>query len=134
MHKDEFDRDMQEYLRARKKAGFDIRGLINKLLPKKQPSPHVDLPEEVEVYHEESQKPARKETVLTKFFKKEEPANEALLREQMRADDALNDMKEVSKIALSAVKQLQDEQLREFKQSPDFERLKTILKKHDLIK
>ena len=102
-------------------------------MPKKGPD-HVELPEEVEVYHEGPPKPARKENVLTKFFNKEEPANEELVRTKMQAEDAVTDIKEISKIALNMIRQLPDEQLRGFKQSPDFDRLKTILKKHDLIK
>jgi hypothetical protein len=94
----------------------------------------VELPEEVEVYHEEAPKPAPKEHILTKFFKKEEPVQEELLRTKMQAEDAVTDMKEIAKIALSMIKQLPDEQLRTFKQSPDFDKMKSILKKHELIK
>ncbi len=134
MSRDEFERDMKEYLRARKRAGFDIKAFLQNLLPKKKEA--VELPEEIEVYHEETEhaKPQRKEHVLTKFFKKEEPVHEELVRTQMQADDALTDMKEIAKIALGMIKQLPDEQLRTFKQSPDFEKMKTILKKHELIK
>ena len=126
---------MEEYLRARKKAGFkgfNLRELLQKLLPKEKPR-KVELPEEVTVYEEEM--PAEpKEGMLSKLFKKEEPAGEELLRTKMELEDTVTDMKEISKIALGIVKQLPDEQLRQFKSSPDFEKLKTILKKHDLIK
>ncbi len=126
----EFEKDMEEYLRARKKAGFNIKEILKGLFPKKQPE-RVELHEEVEVYEEE----APKESVITKLFKKkEEPPHEELLRAKMQADDAVADMKEIAKIALSMIKQLPDEQLRAFKNSPDFEKLKTILKKHELIK
>ena len=91
------------------------------------------MPEEVEVYEEEA-KQGPKEGMLAKLFKKEEPLNEELLQTRMQAEDLTEDMKEISKIALSVVKQLPDEQLRAFKESPDFEKLKVILKKHDLIK
>jgi hypothetical protein len=107
MSRDDFERDMKEYLRARKRAGFDLKGLIQNLIPKKKEA--VELPEEIEVYHEEGHAPKRKEHALT-------------------------DMKEVAKIALGMIKQLPDEQLRTFKQSPDFEKMKSILKKHELIK
>ncbi len=132
----EFERDMEEYLRARKRAGFNIKEFLKGLIPKKGPE-RVEMPEQVEVYSEEAKpQPAPKEGVLSKIFKKEkeEPANEELLRAKMQAEDAITDMKETAKIALSAIKQMPDEQLRTFKESPEFERLKMILKKHELIK
>jgi hypothetical protein len=132
MSRDEFERDLKEYLRARKRASFDFKALLQNLIPKKREA--VEIPEEVEVYDEEAPAPKRKEHVLTKFFKKEEPVNEELARTKMQAEDALGDMKEIAKIALGMIKQLPDEQLREFKQSTDFEKMKTILKKHELIK
>lgn len=131
MHKEEFERDMEEYLRARKKAGFNLKDLLKKFMPEKKKE--VELPEEVEVYEEEA-KTEPKEGMLAKLFKKEEPLNEELLRTRMQVEDMSSDMKEISKIALSVVKQLPDEQLRTFKESPDFDKLKTILKKHDLIR
>ncbi len=130
MSRDEFERDLREYLRTRKRAGFNIKDILKNLMPKKRPE-HVELPEEVEVYTEEAKAP--KEGVLSKIFKKE-PAGEELLRTKMEAEDAIADMKEIAKIALNAIKQLPDEHLHEFKQSPDFEKLKTLLKKHELIK
>ena len=132
MHKAEFDREMEEYLQARKKAGFNLKEFLQKLLPKEKPK-KIELPEEVIVYEEETTTEP-KEGMLAKLFKKEEPKSEELLRTKMQAEDLTTDMKEISKIALGVVKQLPDEQLRQFKQSPDFEKLKTILKKHDLIK
>ena len=132
MSRDDFERDMKEYLRARKRAGFDIKQFLQNLMPKQKEA--VELPEEVEVYHEEETPTKRKEHVLTKFFKKEEPVHEELARTKMQAEDALTDMKEIAKIALGMIKQLPDEQLRTFKQSPDFEKMKSILKKHELIK
>ncbi len=132
MHKEEFERDMEEYLHARKRAGFNFKDILKKFLPEKKKE-HVELPEQVEVYEEEA-KTEPKEGMLAKLFKKEEPLNEELLRTKMQVEDMSGDMKEISKIALSVVKQLPDEQLRTFKESPDFEKLKIILKKHDLIK
>lgn len=131
MSREEFERDMREYLRARKRAGFNLKAFIQDLLPKRRPE--VELPQEVEVYDEEVA-PAPKEGVLSKIFKKEGPVHEELLRTKMQAEDAITDMKEIAKIALSAIKQMPDEQLRTFKQSPDFEKMKVILKKHELIK
>src|SRR3989344_775470 len=132
--RDEFERDLAEYLSARKRAGrIDIKSFLKKLMPeRKVEDPTVAIPEQVEVYTEPQPVP-KQPSFISKIFKKE-VVNEELVREHMRADDALDDMKEVAKIALSMIKQLPDEQLRLFKNSPDFERLKTLLKKHDLIK
>ncbi len=128
----EFEKDMEEYLRARKRAGFNIQEILKNLFPKKQPE-HVELHEEVEVYHENAPKP-KKDGVLTKFFKKEEPSNEELIRTKMQAEDAVADLKEISKITLNMIRKLPDEHLKEFRQSADFDRMKIILKKHELIK
>lgn len=132
MSRDEFEKDMKEYLHTRKKAGFNIKAIIQDFWPKPKKD-LVELPEEVELYHEEKPRPV-KENRLTKWFKKEEPAHEELARTKMQADDAITDLKEIAKIALGVVKQLPDEPLRTFKQSEDFEKLKVILKKHELIK
>lgn len=133
MEKGDFDRDLDEYLRARKKGtSFNIGDFFKGLMPK--PREKVELPKEVEVYDQKEKPAEKKDGMFAKMFKKEEPLSEELVRTKMAAEDALNDMKEVSKIALSALKQLPDEQLRAFKQGPEFERLKTILKKHELIK
>jgi len=126
MGKGEFDRDMGDYLRARRRPS--IKDLIERVFPKKKKD--VEMPEAVEVYHE-GDKPQEKKF---SFFKKGEPSEEIIARAEMRVEDTLTDMKETARIALSAVKQLPDEQLRNFKRSPEFERLKEILKKHDLIK
>lgn len=130
--RDEFEKDLAEYLSARKRAGrIDIKAFLKKIIPeRKTEDASVALPEQVEVYTEPQPK---QPGLLSKMFKKE-AVNEELMREHMRADDALDDMKEVAKIALSMIKQLPDEQLKAFKNSPDFERLKTLLKKHELIK
>ncbi|MBW2969938.1 hypothetical protein KY309_02675 [Candidatus Woesearchaeota archaeon] len=131
-----FDHEMEEYIGARRRASFNVKGFIQEILKKiEKKRPKFELHEEVEVYEEDNkaEKP-QKEGILQKIFKKEEPAGEELIRTKMQLEDTITDIKEISKIALSAVKQLPDEQLRTFKQSPEFERLKVVLKKHELIK
>lgn len=133
----EFDKDMEDYLRARKRAGINLKNLkelVQNLIPKRKMPDHIELHEEVEVYHEQAPKPVRKDSMLTKFFKKEEHSSEEFLQAKMAAEDAIADIKEISKITLNMIRQLPDEQLRHFRQSPDFEKMKTILKKHELIK
>ena len=133
----EFDKDMEDYLRARKRAGISIKGLkeiLQNLIPKRKLPDHIELHEEVEVYHEKAPETKRKDSMLTKFFKKEDHSSEEFLQAKMAAEDAIADIKEISKITLNMIRQLPDEQLRQFRQSEDFEKMKTILKKHELIK
>jgi len=55
--------------------------------------------------------------------------------QQMLVKDELNqDMKEIAKIALTAIKHMPPEQLASFKASTEFSRLKALLKKYSLIK
>ncbi len=130
MAKEGFEQDLDEYLKVRKGSGFDIRGLFNKFIKKK--TPIVELPEQVEVYHKRDDvKETAKESVFSKFFKRQ---NDELVQVRMLADDAVSDICEMSKIALDVVRQLPDEKLREFRSSENFERLKSLLKKHNLIK
>ncbi|MEM3153998.1 MAG: hypothetical protein QW165_00320 [Candidatus Woesearchaeota archaeon] len=133
----EFDKDMEEYLRARKRAGINLKKLnelVQKIIPKKKVPEHIELHEEVEVYHEKAPENKRKDSMLTKFFKREEPPHEELMRMKMAVEDTKTDIKEISKITLNIIRQLPDEQLRQFRQSENFEKMKTILKKHELIK
>ncbi len=133
----EFDKDMEDYLRARRRAGINlkqIKEMVQNILPKKKLPDHIELHEEVEVYHEPAPKPARKDSLLTKFFKKEEHTSEEFKQAKMAAEDAIADIKEISKITLNMIRQLPDEPLRQFRQSEDFEKMKSILKKHELIK
>jgi hypothetical protein len=133
----EFEKDMEEYIRARKRAGINFKNIkefVQNILPKKKLPDHIELHEEVEVYHEKAQ-PVRKDSMLTKFFqKKEEPTNEELLRARMAVEDTAADIKEISKITLNMIRQLPDEELKKFRQSPDFDKMKAILRKHELIK
>ena len=143
MPRDEFDRDLNEYLSARKRASrFNIKGLFVRFLPKrseKPTAPPVEMPESVEVYEEPKERPSLFSTFKSSsknMFSslKSDKESEELATSRMQAEDAVNDMKEVAKITLGMIKTLPDEQLRHFKKSPDFDRLKALLKKHELIK
>jgi len=129
MSKNEFEKDLHEYLRTRKKAGFSIKSLIKDILPK--PKPKTEIPTEVEVYTEEAPKEP-KQPILQRIFKKD--STEELLQAKMQAEDAISDVKEMAKITLSMIKKLPDEQLKAIKSTEEFEKMKTILKKHELIK
>lgn len=123
-------RDLDDYLKARKRA-TGIKDFFTRLKNRITPSPKPDivLPEDMEVYDERATKP-----FLERIFSKHDPPKELLIRAQLEAEDAKDDLKEVSKIALHIIKQLPDEHLRPFRQSEEFARLKHILKKHELIK
>jgi len=136
MGKDEISRDLDDYLRARKKSSLSITNLldnINERIKKiRAPKPKVEIPQEVEVYDEPVPKEEKK-PFYQKFFGKGS-TEEELIRARMQAQDAIDDIKEISKISLKMIKELPDEHLRKFKESPEFEKLKSILKKHELIK
>ncbi|MBI4451255.1 hypothetical protein HY642_04740 [Candidatus Woesearchaeota archaeon] len=67
----------------------------------------------------------------------EKPAAEPAqieVQPEIDAGEILSDMKELSRISLSIIKQLPPEQVQELKQTQDFERFKEILRKHKIIK
>jgi len=113
----EFDKELEDYLSARRKPG--LRDVLKSVLPHKPKQ--VSIPEDVQVYHEEK---ARKP-----FFERLK-----LTKRSGRDEELVDDMKEIAKIALVAIKQLPDAELSAFKKGPDFERLKELLKKHRLIR
>ncbi len=131
MVRGEFEKDLDAYINARKRSGFNPKAWIDRLLPKPSPKP-IQLAEDVEVY--EKPAPAPKEGFMQKMFKRSDKDEVTLLQSELRAEDAVSDMKEIAKIALGMLRELPDEQLKTFKHSTEFERLKTILKKHELIK
>lgn len=131
MVRGEFEKDLDAYINARKRSGFNPKAWIDRLLPKPSPKP-IQLAEDVEVY--EKPAPAPKEGLMQKWLKRSDKDEVTLLQSELRADDAVSDMKEIAKIALGMLRELPDEQLKTFKHSSEFERLKTILKKHELIK
>lgn len=120
----DFENDLDEYLSARKKSS--IKGVIQDLFSPKEKK--VRIPEQVEVYNTGKEKKFSLKGVFTK------KSDEQLIQSKLEAEEAVDDMKEIAKVALLAIKQLPDDQLSMFKQGPEFERLKQILKKHSLIK
>jgi len=132
---DDFDKDMKEYLASRKK-----NSLFGNVLKEKQPE--VRLHPEVETYEQEAsapqeaeqesftmeQTPAKKGFFSRLFSKKE---NEEPI---IASVELMDDLKRVSKTALGLAKQLSPEQLESFKRSAEYDELKNILKKRNLIK
>ena len=151
MTRGEFENDLDAYLRARRSSNFSLKNWIGSFAPRHET--REDGVSEQMVISEEAVLPLAKpveqinseqttlenhslsENIFTRIFgKKSVDSNEQVLHETLRADETLTDMKEVAKITLSMIRQLPDDQLRVFKQSPDFERLKVILRKNELIK
>jgi len=135
MSRDQFERDLKEYLKARKKAtSFNIKDFIDEIIKKTKRT--VRIPESIQVYGEKEKKEAQeavKEGLFNKMFKKG-PVSEELIHVKMKAEDAVDDLKEMAKISLNMIRKLPDEYLRTFKESDDFGKLKILLKKHELIK
>jgi len=138
MVKGGFDKDLDDYLRARSKKKVDIRGFIEKFKPKLEKK--IELPEEVEVYdvnEAEAELPEKKEKDTNVFgwlFKKRKKADEDIEGLKFEVVSLTDDLKEVAKIALVAIKRLPDDRLAEFKKSSEFDKLKKILHERNLIK
>lgn len=161
MGKNEFDKELGTYLSRRKKAEVpDILKWIKGLIPKPTPPPvQVSIPAEIQTYEEEKlvPKPESKKEVLKEYnqnkknvlsfildklnklgwFKKtpiSEEEQESKIKDIVAKEMMQKDLREISKIALMAIKKLPEEDMKEFKDSAEFDSLKKILKKHDLIK
>lgn len=149
--REEFERELERYLAQRRKSRAGIAQLLNVLKPRKKMPDKAELPSDVQPYDEEQENPEEKpelaeeekksdknvlKSILEKIglVAKEGVEEEEKAQELIAQDETKEDFKEVAKITLAVIKQLPSEQMRAFKNSPDFERLKTILKKHNLIK
>ncbi len=160
MGKNEFDKELGTYLTRRKKAELpDMLKWVKNLIPKPTPPPvQVSMPVEVETYEEKvSIKPESKQDIVEEYspekknvlnfilnklsklgwFKKAPVSaeeQEAQIKDIVAKEMVQKDLRQVSKIALMAIKKLPEEDMKEFKESSEFDALKKILKKHDLIK
>ncbi|RMD57678.1 hypothetical protein D6825_03275 [Candidatus Woesearchaeota archaeon] len=161
MARDQFDKDLEEYLHARR-ASKSFRNYISSIMPNKRKTEGIKktaseaLEDEQKVQKQEAKareehnqhsqedkasskkdkdalnSETKRESIFSRIFKKDESEKISELEDQKK--QAVEDLKEVAKIALKAIKQLPEEDLRFFKTSPDFARLKSILEKHKLIK
>jgi len=159
----EFEKELDAYISARKKKKLNVSGFIKKMMPKPSPGP-VELPPEVQAYDQtestevpkienvdvvlEDEYEDEQKTFLQKFLEwarpnakeihfegqEKEEYQEQKIKEMVGKEMVMQDLKATAKIALYVIKQLPPEQLREFKNSSDFSELKSILKKHELIK
>ncbi len=158
MGKNEFDKELGTYLSRRKKAEMpDIIGWLKGFIPKPAPPPvNVSMPAEIETYEEkQTKKPEIKKEIVEEPVSKNvwtflmeklrsislpkkpqvnEEEQETKIRDIVAKEMIYKDLREISKVALIAIKKLPEEDMKEFKESAEFESLKNILKKHDLIK
>jgi len=135
--KEEFDSEMEDYLAERRKEP-----LLSVILKKKTMS-KASLADEKET-HERAHADApvvedvpAQDSWLSRlwsgvFGKHDEQSQETT--ESLPESELMEDFKAVSKITLSVMKQLPEEQLAALKQSQEFAHFKDILKKHNLIK
>ncbi|PIN75654.1 hypothetical protein COV18_02295 [Candidatus Woesearchaeota archaeon CG10_big_fil_rev_8_21_14_0_10_37_12] len=135
---EEFQQEFDDYLSSRQRAKPNFIQLFKQLIPKpnfsfkRETSETVVEPE----IKQESETQQNFKDIFFNLFKRE---TKKIEHDEIKTNNfALNnikqDMKQVSKIVLSAVKQLPPEQLREFKNSREFQEMKEILKKNELIK
>jgi len=135
--KNEFDKELDEYISSRKSSGFS--GIFNQNNKKDELEESVpitevyndELPQNNDPKIEEQNKP-RGIRKLFSFFSSEE--NEENVDESKIDNVVLDDMKEIAKISLSIIKLLPPEKIITFKSSNEFSKLKDILSKHKLIK
>ncbi|MEM4247273.1 MAG: hypothetical protein QXR48_01810 [Candidatus Woesearchaeota archaeon] len=154
MTRGEFEKELEQYISQRRRSKFSFPDIFGTFKRKKK-MPEPELPPEIQKYEEgspaepletmpgeESHEEAKK-GVMTKILetlglvcskKREEEIPAEEVQKMLAKDELTQDMKEIAKIALLVTKKLPPEQLSEFKASPEFERLKELLRKHQLIK
>ncbi len=159
MTRGEFDRELEQYLAQRRKAKTKLPSIFDWFKKPKKKMSEPAMPPEVHKYdettpaeqpvetltEEQPEEPiAQQKGVFTKLLegmglvtieeKKPDSMPEEEVQKMLADDDITQDTKEIAKIALSVIKRLPPEQLAEYKSSPEFGRLKELLKKHQLIK
>ena len=155
MIRGEFERELEQYIAQRRRAKIKFPNIFSWFKPKKKKMPETQLPPEIVKYEEGSpaepletlpgeEEELPKKGVFTKILEtlglvtvekkgpEQVPAEE--VQKLLAKDELGQDTKEIAKIALSVIKQLPPEQLSAFKASPEFARLKELLRKHQLIK
>ncbi len=132
MHRRELDQELETYLTKRRKHE-EKHGETK--------TEEVRMPPEIETYEEPKQKSwlawlfgIGEEEEKQKEEKKEENFDEESVKKVMETEQLKSDLKEVSRIALAAFKDLPPDKLHTLKSSPDFEKFKEILRRHSIIK
>jgi hypothetical protein len=156
MARGEFERELEQYLAQRRRAKMKFPSITGFFKTKKK-MPEPELPPEVHKYDEttpaevpepmpgeEAAEEQSRKGFFTRFLEgiglvtvdqqqpEQIPTEE--VQQMLAKDDLTQDTKEIARIALQVIKQLPPDQLSTFKASPEFDRLKELLKKHQLIK
>lgn len=146
----EITRDLDAYISTKRKGG-GLFGLFTRqesdtVGPREEPLAQTPLQEEQDVVaeeetvmeHEEPAEPVpapadspNKKRWFSRFFNEQEQQQAAPVIAAPSADE---DLREVARISLSFLRQADAEALARIKSSPDFERFKEILRKHNVIK
>jgi hypothetical protein len=129
---DDFSKDMDSYLKKRNSSD-DYKYLdAEQTTPEAEPEP---IAEEFED-EPEMDEPQEQKGFLAKLkgmFKSSEPVDEPYVEENPHAE-CRDDIKALGKIAIDVVKALPHPELMDFKDSQQYQNLRTILKKYKLIK
>jgi hypothetical protein len=153
MTRGEFEKEMEQYIAQRRRAKIKLPDFFSAFKRKKK-MPEPELPPEVQKYEEGSPAelpetmPGEEEAEPEKGFvtkmleslglvggkKTADQMSQEQVQQMLAKDELSKDMKEIAKIALFVTKQLPEDKLAEFKAGPEFERLKELLRKHQLIK
>jgi hypothetical protein len=154
MTRGEFEKELEQYISQRHRARIKFPDIFGAFKRKKK-MPEPELPPEVQKYEEGSpaeipetmpgeEEEVEKKGALTRILEslglvgKGEKATASVPAEEVQQmlvkDENMQDMKEIAKIALYVIKQLPPEKMSEFKSGSEFERLKELLRKHQLIK
>ncbi|MEK6849865.1 MAG: hypothetical protein AABY01_04845 [Nanoarchaeota archaeon] len=128
-------KDMESYISTRRKSDWSFTKPFHPTIQEYKPKQEESAVENTEV----TEKKGWFSKVSSKIFG--EAADEATedvpaaqVHSQISSSETHTDLKELARISLGVMKQMPGEQIHEFKQSPDYDKFKTILKKHNLIK
>jgi hypothetical protein len=72
--------------------------------------------------------------MLALFIKEHEIMQEVPEMPSQKVDEAKSDLKELAKLFLKTLERLPEDELKEFKDAPEFLQFKEILRKHQVIK
>lgn len=150
MNSDDFDKDLESYIEARRR-GSGVKAFFNSLFasqpkPPRPKEPEVKLEEPPvidtsKIVEEPAQQPEPQPEHLHGyslferiFSRKKETKEENTQDLEKENEELLEDLKEISKIALKTIKEAPDEYVHNFRKSTDFLKFKSILRKRKLIK
>lgn len=121
-----FDKDLEEYLAHRNRRQF-IHDIVQTF---KSSKPTIKLNPEIKTYEDDLEvRETPRKSFFEKLFSKKEKTVEL---QELRPSK--EELKFVAQVALNHIKKLPPEEIELFKVSAEFEKLKQVLKKYNLIK